>query len=229
MASLEPLVLIADDEPEITEVLEAYCRRDGLRTVVATDGRAALDLWRKHRPAIAVLDLRMPHMDGLQALAEIRRVSDMPVLFVTALGEDLDKLVGLRVGADDYVVKPASPAEIVARIRAILRRAGSRSAAAEEPLELDGLVIDPGAREARWRDTPLRLTQTEYRLLAHMARRPRWVFERAELMETCTPQSQAFDRVIDSHISSLRRKLKECGASVSVTAVRGSGYRLEVN
>ena len=225
---VHPLVLIADDEADITEVLDAYCRRDGLRTVVAGDGRSALDLWRKHHPAIAVLDVRMPGMDGLQVLSEIRRIDDTPVLMLTALGDDLDKLLGLRVGADDYVVKPASPAEIVARVRAILRRSGGRAAQREASLELNGLVIDFGTREARWQGKALPLTQTEFRLLAHLARRPRWVFERAELLEACLPESQAFDRVIDSHMSGIRSKLNASGVAVSVRAVRGSGYRLDV-
>jgi two-component system response regulator AdeR len=228
-----PLVLYVEDEPSISDILVAYLQRDGMRPLHAGDGLEALDLFRRCRPDIVVLDIRLPGMDGVDLLKTIRNESDTPVIMVSALADDLDKMLSLRLGADDYVVKPYNPAEVVARVRAILRRTSGQSAAsAGAPLRVGRLEIDKQAYVARVLDEDhdearsLPLTLTEYRLLAHLATQPRRCFSRGELIEACLPESDALDRVIDSHLSKLRRKLFEGGCGNLIETVRGIGYQL---
>jgi two-component system response regulator AdeR len=222
------LILIVEDEPEIAEILDAYLGRDGFRTVRAGDGVTALQHHRMLRPDLVVLDVKLPKMDGFEVLAEIRRRGDTPVIMATALAEDLDKLSALRIGADDYVVKPFNPLELVARARAVLRRTQARGAS--PLLRLGPLEIDPQGYSAAVicdaETRPLDLTLTEFRLLEHMARAPRKVFSRAELLDACLPDGDALERTVDSHVSNLRRKLEAAGAPDLLEGVRGVGYRL---
>jgi two-component system response regulator AdeR len=228
LSTMNELVLIADDETEITAILEAYLAREGLRTVCAADGRIALDQHAILKPDIVLLDVNMPNVDGWETLAELRRRGDTPVIMITALDEDMERLQGLRLGADDYVVKPFNPAEIVARVKAVLRRSNAR---ADSPvLRVGRLEIDLESFLAKVRDgdgtTPLPLTLTEFRLLAHMARSPSRAFSRSELVDACLPGGDALERTVDSHMSNLRRKLDEAGATGLMSVVRGVGYRL---
>jgi two-component system response regulator AdeR len=222
------LILIIEDEPEIAEILDAYLGRDGFRTVRAADGLTGLQHHRMLRPDLVVLDVKLPKADGFEVLAEIRRRGDTPVIMATALAEDLDKLSALRIGADDYVVKPFNPLELVARARAVLRRTQGR--ADTQLLRLGPLEIDPQAYAAgvvfEHETKPLDLTLTEFRLLEHMARAPRKVFSRAELLDACLPDGDALERTVDSHVSNLRRKLEAAGAPDLLEGVRGVGYRL---
>ncbi|WP_312164279.1 response regulator [Phenylobacterium sp.] len=222
------LILIVEDEPEIAEILDAYLGRDGFRTVRAGDGVTALQHHRMLRPDLVVLDVKLPKADGFEVLAEIRRRGDTPVIMATALAEDLDKLSALRIGADDYVVKPFNPLELVARARAVLRR--TRARGVTPLLRLGPLEIDPQAYSAavvgETGTRPLDLTLTEFRLLEHMARAPRRVFSRAELLDACLPDGDALERTVDSHVSNLRRKLEAAGAPDLLEGVRGVGYRL---
>ncbi|WP_161914796.1 response regulator [Methylosinus sp. C49] len=225
---MNELVLIADDEPEITAILEAYLAREGLRTVSAADGRIALDQHAILKPDIVLLDVNMPNVDGWETLAELRRRGDTPVIMITALDEDIERLQGLRLGADDYVVKPFNPAEIVARVKAVLRRTNARG---DSPvLRIGKLEIDIESFLAKVRDgeaaASLPLTLTEFRLLAHMAKSPSRAFSRGELVDACLPGGDALERTVDSHMSNLRRKLDEAGASGLMNVVRGVGYRL---
>jgi two-component system response regulator AdeR len=220
------LALIAEDDHDIADILRAYLEREGFRTVHAADGRVALDLHRALRPDIVLLDVGMPQLDGWEVLTQIRREAETPVIMITALDQDIDKLQALRIGADDYVVKPFNPVEVVARLRAILRRAGSAGGAAM--LRVGDLEIDTESHIARVSGRELALTLTEFRLLVHMARNPSRVFTRSELVDACLPGSDALDRTVDSHISKLRRKLEEAGLNAMPTGVRGVGYRLGV-
>jgi len=218
------LALIAEDDHDIADILRAYLEREGFRTVHAADGRVALDLHRALRPDIVLLDVGMPQLDGWEVLAQIRREAETPVIMITALDQDIDKLQALRIGADDYVVKPFNPVEVVARLRAILRRAGS--AGGSPILRVGDLEIDTESHIARAKTREVPLTLTEFRLLVHMARSPLRVFTRSELVDACLPGSDALDRTVDSHISKLRRKLEEAGLNAMPTGVRGVGYRL---
>ncbi len=204
-----PLVLVVEDEPGIATILSAYLQRDGLRARQAHDGLEALRLFRQLKPDMVLLDIHLPGMDGLDLLRAIREDGQTPVIMVTALADDVDKLVGLRLGADDYVVKPFSPPEVVARVRAVLRRAQAQPAAparAAQRIRVGRIEIDQEAHAAfahgdDGRAVPLPLTLTEYRLLACLAAQPRRCFSRSHLIEHCLPESDALDRVIDSHLS----------------------------
>lgn len=220
------LILVAEDEPQIADVLIAYLVREGYRTVHAADGRVALDHHRLLRPDLILLDVKLPKLDGLEVLAEVRRRGTTPVIMVTALAEDLDKLLGLRAGADDYVVKPFNTLEVMARVRSVLRRAGTAGPA--PVLRVGRLDIDLEGHFASIAGRVIDLTPTEFRLLAHMARQPRRAFNRAELVDACLPEGEALARTVDSHASNLRRKISEAGGGMMVEAVRGVGYRLEV-
>ncbi|WP_102958191.1 response regulator [Mangrovicella endophytica] len=218
------LVLIAEDDDEIAAILDAYLTREGFRTVQARDGRTALDLHLALKPDLVLLDVTMPRLDGWEVLAELRRRGQTPAIMITALDKDIDRLQGLRIGADDYVVKPFNPIEVVARAKAVLRRSGLASAAGV--LRVGDLSIDLDAYQASLGDTQLALTLTEFRILAHMARSPTKVFTRSELVDACLPGSDALDRTVDSHLSKLRKKLEQAGAEGLLAGVRGVGYRL---
>ena len=221
------LILIIEDDIEIVRILQAYFERDGFRTVAATDPLTGLAHHQRLKPDLVVLDVKMPRMDGYETLAALRRTDDTPVLMVTALAEDLDKLQALRLGADDYVVKPFNPLEVVARARAILRRAqGGRQGAI---LRAGRLSIDTEAHTVQVDSERIAVTRTEYRLLVHMVRSPNRVFERSALIDACLPESEAMDRTVDSHVSNLRRKLVAAGLPDLLTVVRGVGYRFEVS
>lgn len=234
---MNALILIAEDEPEIAEILDAYLSREGYRTYQVNNGQAALDVQPLLKPDLVLLDIKMPGKDGWEVLAELRRRGDTPVVIVTALDQDIDRLQGLRIGADDYVVKPFNPVEVVARIGAVLRRTGVSRA--ESVLRAGRLEIDTesyvasvrGATDAtdaanKASKTQLALTLTEFRVLTHMAKWPNRVFTRAELIDACLPGGDALERTVDSHVSNLRKKLDKAGAADIITVVRGVGYRL---
>jgi two-component system, OmpR family, response regulator AdeR len=219
-----PLVLIVEDEPDIADVLEVYLRREQFRTERASDGSSAVKLHRAARPDLVLLDVNLPGFDGFEVLRTIRETAQTPVIMVTALNEDLDKLLGLKLGADDYVVKPFSPLEVVARVKAVLRRVGLQNAA--QPLRLSNLELDPVAVRVSVAGTRLEVTMTEYRILEHFMRHPNRAFTRAELLEVALPDSDALERVIDTHLGNLRKKLEQAGMPDIIQTVRGLGFRL---
>ncbi|WP_448227493.1 response regulator [Pseudoxanthomonas mexicana] len=225
------LVLIAEDEAEIAEILSAYFVKAGLRVTHAPDGQRALEMHERVKPDLVLLDVQMPLVSGWQVLTEIRQRGETPVIMLTAMDQDIDKLMGLRIGADDYVVKPFNPAEVVARAQAVLRRSrsiGARTASSVlrvPPFEIDlehhEATVIAGGRPSR-----LKLTLTEFRLLAHLAGAPKRVFSRSELLAACLPEGDALERTVDSHISKLRRKLEDLEVVGFPAVVRGVGYRL---
>ena len=225
---MNALILIAEDDVEIAAILDVYMTREGFRTVRAADGKAAIDLRQALKPDLMLLDVGMPRLDGWAVLAEVRRRGDTPVIMATALDKDIDKLQGLRAGADDYIVKPFNPVEVVARVKAILRRAGMASTM--RTLRVNPLTIDLESYQAKIETDAstmiIPLTLTEFRLLAHMARAPTRVFTRGELVDACLPGGDALDRTVDSHASNLRKKLEQAGARGMMSGVRGVGYRL---
>lgn len=229
---VEALVLIAEDDPEIADILSAYLERAGIRAVRAEDGRRALDLHLSMAPDLLLLDVQMPRLDGWQVLSELRHRGDTPVIMLTAMDQDLDKLMGLRLGADDYVVKPFNPAEVVARVQAVLRRtSGEGRTSARRVLRVGPLRIDLEGHQVTVEGEDgtgrlLDLTLTEYRLLVHLARAPKRVFSRMELLGACLPEGEALERTVDSHLSKLRKKLEGQGVMGVPTNVRGVGYRL---
>lgn len=222
------LVLIVEDEPAIARILEGYLLRDGFRTVQASDGETALQHHALLRPDIVLLDVRIPKIDGFGVLARLRQTSSTPVIMVTALADDVDRLSGLHLGADDYVMKPFNPQEVVARVKAVLRRTlGKREDAIRR---FRAIEVDVGSYAAfvnrDGQRTSLPLTLSEFRILAHMIRHPTQAFGRAEILDACMPESDALARTVDTHVSNLRRKLEDMGETGFFPAVRGVGYRL---
>jgi len=217
-------ILIVEDESRLAQILDDYLRREGFRTERAGDGRRALELWRAARPDLILLDLMLPEVDGLEVARRVRAESDVPLIMLTALDDEVDKLVGLGLGADDYVVKPYSPREVVARVKAVLRRAAGQ-VVAPELYRVGGLELDAGRYEARCAGEAVSLTSSELRLLVLLAKEPGLVRNRAELLTASGDQSSyADERTVDAHIKNIRRKLGDCAAQVET--VRGVGYRL---
>ncbi len=226
------LVLIAEDESEIADILQAYLERDGIRTAWARDGREALQLHQLIKPDLVLLDVQMPQLDGWEVLSSLRQRGATPVIMLTALDSDVDKISALRVGADDYVVKPFNPTEVVARVRAVLRRSQPGSPGlAPATLRVGPLELDRPSHSAwlhlQGQRLTLPLTATEFKLLQVLAAAPTRVFSRAELLEACLPEGDALERTIDSHLSKLRKKIEQQGLDGMPTSVRGVGYCLQ--
>ncbi|MGH2852363.1 MAG: response regulator transcription factor [Solirubrobacteraceae bacterium] len=219
-------VLVVDDEPSVRDVVVRYLRQAGYRTLEAGDGDDARDLLEQEMPSLIVLDLMLPGMDGLSLCRWIRERSELPVIMITALGEEADRLTGLELGADDYLTKPFSPRELVARVKAVLRR--SSPPAGARPIELGRLVIDPARREVRRAGTPLRLTTLEFDLLWFLATNPNRVFERGELMRNVWGYTSELDTgTVTVHMRRLRAKIEDDPARPRhLETVWGSGYRL---
>jgi two-component system, OmpR family, alkaline phosphatase synthesis response regulator PhoP len=224
-------ILVVDDEQPLTVLIARYLEREGYRPLVAHDGREALDIARRESPDLVVLDLMLPEIDGLEVCRQLRQFSDAYVLMLTARAEEIDRVVGLSVGADDYVTKPFSPRELVARIRAMLRRprqlVGQESHAPLDLLRFDDLLIDLAAHEVCRGSEPISLTPLEFRLLETLSGNPGLVHTRAQLLEQVWGGDfYGDDHVVDVHISNLRRKLEpDPGNPQYIETVRGVGYR----
>lgn len=227
----KPLILVIEDEAEIADILIAYLERDGFDTLYANNGVQGLEHHEKLSPSLIILDIRMPGLDGWAVLAEIRRRGDTPVIMLTANDKDADKLAALRIGADDYVVKPFNPSEIVARTQAVLRRT-SRPLLSnkQKALESEFINVSPAEHSVFIKksneDIGYKLTTTEFKILMHLIKHPKKVFSRQELMEYCLSESDALERTVDSHISKLRKKLESAGVVGIPESIRGFGYRL---
>jgi len=221
-------VLLVDDDPKIRELLRLYVERDGHRTLDAADGEVAVTTALRARPDLVVLDVMLPGLDGFEVAHRIRAASDVPILMLTARSGDSDKVVGLDVGADDYVVKPFSPRELMARIRALLRRRRLDAQRDEAVLEADGLQVDPNAVEVRLDGATLGLTPFEFRLLIGLMRRPGRVFSRDDLIDAIHGHDDPgiIDRTIDVHMGRLRRKLGDDATDPRfIGTVRTVGYK----
>jgi len=216
-------IMIVEDEPELAALVADYARASGYAPQVFGDGREALAAIRAQPPALVVLDLMLPGLDGLSLCRTLRASSDLPVIMVTARVEEIDRLLGLEAGADDYLCKPFSPRELMARIKAILRRAGPA-----EPQRV--LAIDEDARRIAIQGRQLDLTPTEFAILAALARRPGQVFSRAQLLDAARADSlDATDRAIDSHIKNLRRKIDAAAPGLeAIRSIYGLGYRCDL-
>jgi two-component system, OmpR family, response regulator ResD len=221
-------VLVVDDEPTIAEVVSRYLERAGYRTQVAADGVQALAAVADHRPDLVVLDLMLPGIDGLEVMRRLREQGRerIATILLTAKGEESDRVVGLRLGADDYVVKPFSPAELVARVDAVLRRVDT-SPARSEPLQCGDLTIDPAARRVHVRGQEMQLTQREFDVLLFLARHPGQVFSRNQLMDAVWQYSFYSDTsTVTVHIRRLRAKIELDPAQPRhIETVWGVGYR----
>jgi len=220
-------ILIVEDDKKTASLVALYLEREGFQTVVASDGLQALELVKRHKPAFVILDLMLPRLDGWGVCRQIRRTSNVPILMLTARGEEIDRVSGLTLGADDYLAKPFSPRELVARVKAILRRGLPETAQGKNLLSHENLVIDLEKRRVSLQGRPLSLTPHEYKLLQTLMAVPGKVFTRAELLDKLYPAGEAvIDRVIDVHIGKLREKIEEDPANPRwILTVRGIGYQ----
>jgi DNA-binding response OmpR family regulator len=221
-------ILIVDDERKLVQGLAAYFRQAGYDTLAAYDGRAALDAARRDRPDLIVLDLMLPELDGMEVCRQIRRSSDVPIIMLTARVEESDMLIGLELGADDYVAKPFSPREVVARARALLRRAGGQLAASPV-LRAGEVELDFDRRVVRTSGRPIELTPTEFALLAALMRNAGRPLSRAQLLDAVAGEAEAgYERTIDAHIKNLRRKIEPDAANPTyILTVFGVGYKFQ--
>jgi two-component system response regulator BaeR len=224
----DPLILVVEDEPKLAQLMIDYLQASNYRTHHIADGNEVLNYVQQTPPDLMLLDLMLPGRDGLTLCREIRRFSELPIIMVTARTEEIDRLLGLEIGADDYICKPFSPREVVARVKTILRRV-KRSP--EEVQQASHLQIDESRFQASWREQQLELTPAEFRLLKTLALEPGKVFSREQLLNHLYDDYRVVtDRTIDSHIKNLRRKLENLDAEQPfIRAVYGMGYRWEAD
>lgn len=223
-------ILVVDDEPQIVKVLKAYLEKAGHQVITAQDGKAALLAFQREKPDFLILDLNLPEVDGLDVCKAIRRGSNVPILMLTARVEEADRLIGLELGADDYVIKPFSPREVVARVRTIFRRtAASTEPAKAEIIQVGGLTIDLEQHSVTLGDRSIELTPTEFDILVTLARQPRRVFSRLQIMEQAQGDAfEGYERTIDAHIKNIRLKLEPNPKKPTyIHTVFGVGYKLE--
>lgn len=223
-------VLIIEDDADAANVLDAYLKRENYDVAVCGDGLAGLELSRSWKPSLILLDVMLPSMNGTEVLAAVRRSGQTPVIMITAMGDLPDKVGALRYGADDYIVKPYDPREVVARVQAVLRRAQSSNGALDEVLRWQGLEVDTSAMTVTIARDGLRpeiieLTPTEFSLLRTLMHSPVKAWSRQALLDHCLPDSDALERVVDTHIYNLRKKLETAGIDDVLLNVRGVGYR----
>jgi len=225
--SAPPLILVADDDAHIRELVSLYLKRAGFSVETASDGAEAILKTTSLSPALLILDVMMPGQDGIQVCQALRRRTDIPIIMLTARSGDLDKVAGLRIGADDYVTKPFNPDELVARVEAILRRARPPGNRGQEHLSLGSLEIDPAARMAAIDGTRLSLTPKEFDLLATFARFPGTALDREHLLDLVWGTSFYSIRTVDVHVARVREKLR--GSPIRIETVWGTGYRMSLD
>ena len=225
-------VLVVEDEAKLAAVLSDYLRAAGYEPLVASDGHSALTLFASAAPSVVLLDLNLPGLDGIEVCKALRRDSMVPILMLTARVDEIDRIIGLEVGADDYLCKPYSPREVVARVRALLRRSANRlsTAATSSRAAVGGFWLDDAGQRAWWGEHSLPLTPIEWRLLRTLLQQPGRVFARAQLLDAIHADFRdVSDRAVDSHVKNLRRKLQMVLAQADcIATVYGVGYRLDL-
>ncbi len=221
-------VLIIEDEPQIVRTLRLYLEQAGFVTAAVYDGAQAMPAFRQEKPDLVLLDLNLPGQDGIDICRALRRDSAVPIIMVTARSDETDRLIGLELGADDYVVKPFSPREVVARVRAVLRRVAG-SLAEADVIRAGDLLIDTAAYRVWVGESPLDLTQSEFEILLSLTRHAGHVLSRSQLLaDTQGIAYEGYERSIDQHVKNLRRKLRKAGGARDlIQTVYGVGYRLE--
>lgn len=221
-------ILIIEDELELVKILRSYLENAGFNVVTALRGDSGFTAWKNERPDLILLDLNLPGMDGIEIAKEIRKADETPIIMLTARVEDTDRIIGLELGADDYVTKPFSPREVVARVKAVLRRAG-KGASPSKYIEIKDLVIDADSFKVKQSDEVLELTRTEFAILQALAEHPGKVFSRLQLLDASQGEAfEGYERTIDAHIKNLRSKLGDKAESPTyIETVFGVGYRFK--
>jgi two-component system, OmpR family, response regulator len=223
-------ILVVDDDPHIRQLLVFALDKAGLTAIEAEDGGAALAVVQRQPPDLVILDINMPRMDGIETCRRLRTTGDLPILFLSSRDDEIDRILGIELGADDYVTKPFSPREVVARVMAILRRTAGRPpevASAAAPLSHGQLMLDPDGWQASWAGTAVSLTATEFGILRTLATMPSKVFSRDAIIDRLHgPGFAITDRTIDSHVRNLRAKFAQVGADDVIETRAGIGYRL---
>lgn len=219
-------VVIVEDDRNISDLVDLYLRNAGFRVLQATDAARGLEIISNERPSLVLLDIGLPGpVDGVEVCRQIRKSSDVPVVFLTARDDEVDRILGLELGADDYIVKPFSPRELVARVRAILRRSDGSTRPSESPITVGGVTVDGVRRETTVGGEPVALTAREFDLLSHFVENPRIVFTRRQLLDSVWGIGWFGDeRTVDVHVRQLRRKL---GDALPLTTIWGVGYRCD--
>lgn len=221
---MPPLILVVDDEPKIARLARDYLEKNGFRVLTAGDGQSALTLARREKPDLIILDLMLPQIDGREVCRLLRRESDVPIIMLTALSEEIDQVTGLEIGADDYITKPFSVRALVARVRALLRRTRGE-VKAPGIIRVGGLEINAEKYTVTYDGVPFKLTPNEFKLLYLLASRAGQIFTREQLLEDLHGVASSVDRSVDSHIKNLRRKLEAASGSSMIETVYGIGYR----
>ncbi len=218
------LILVVDDEPKVARLARDYLEKNGFRVVTASDGQSALTTARREKPDLVVLDLMLPVMDGREVCRILRRESDVPIIMLTALSEEIDQVTGLEIGADDYITKPFSPRALIARVRALIRRTHGDMKAPNNT-RIGELEIDIQKYSVTFNGMPVKLTPNEFKLLQILAVRPGQVITREQLLDDLHGAASSTDRSVDSHIKNLRKKLEAASGESMIETVYGIGYR----
>ncbi len=221
---MPPLILVVDDEPKVVRLARDYLEKNGFHVVTASDGQSALTTARRERPDLVILDLMLPQIDGREVCRILRRESDVPIIMLTALSEEIDQVTGLEIGADDYITKPFSVRALVARVRALLRRTRG-DVKAPSIIRVGGLEIDSEKYAVTFNKNAIKLTPNEFKLLVLLASRPNQTLTREGLLEDIHGTASSMDRSIDSHIKNLRKKLESASGKSMIETVYGIGYR----
>ena len=221
---MQELILVVDDETKIVRLARDYLEKNGYRVTIATDGQTALTAARREKPDLIVLDLMLPQIDGREVCKILRRESDVPIIMLTALAEEVDQVTGLEIGADDYITKPFSPRALIARVRALLRRVKGE-VKAPSVIRVGGLEIDAEKYSVTFNNSPIKLTPNEFKLLQLLASRPGQTLTREQLLDDLHGAASSIDRSVDSHIKNLRRKLEITSKQNLIETVYGIGYR----
>jgi two-component system alkaline phosphatase synthesis response regulator PhoP len=221
---MTPLILVVDDEPKIVRLARDYLEKNGFLVTTAADGQSALTIARREKPDLIILDLMLPNVDGREVCRILRRESDVPIIMLTALSEEIDQVTGLEIGADDYITKPFSVRALVARVGALLRRTRGE-AKAPSLIRSGGLEIDLKKYSVTLHGSPIKLTPNEFKILHLLASRPSQILTREQLLDDLHGAASSMDRSVDSHVKNLRKKLEAASGEPLIETVYGVGYR----
>lgn len=221
---MPPIILVVDDEPKVARLARDYLEKNGFRVLTAADGQSALTTARREKPDLVILDLMLPNIDGREVCRILRRESDVPIIMLTALSEEIDQVTGLEIGADDYITKPFSPRAMIARVRALLRRTRG-DIKAPTLIRSGGLEIDTEKYNVAFNGSPIKLTPNEFKLLHLLASHPGQTLTREQLLDDLHGAASSMDRSVDSHIKNLRKKLETASGEPMIETIYGIGYR----